>query len=265
MSARAARSVMLCLPLVLGGVALAQAPDAASRPRAVAEVSAAVELDRKIIADVKSKSELMKNLQYLSDVIGPRLTGSKNLEKANHWTAGKMKEYGLENVRLEPWEVPVGWERGHATMKLIEPANGRTIAVASSGWTPGTKGKVTGPVVALSARTKADLEKYKGKLKNAVVLLSPPREMQPITDLSYIGMRPNEPLDKSAGGRPSFAPKKGEAKKDEPKQAEAKKGELPLPPPPVAAGTGEPKKPEAKKDEAKKDPPKVDLKPPEKK
>ena len=57
----------------------------------------------------------MKNLQYLSDVIGPRLTGSENLEQANNWTAEKMKAYGLENVRLEPWEIPVGWERGKAT------------------------------------------------------------------------------------------------------------------------------------------------------
>jgi carboxypeptidase Q len=248
-----ARSVMLCLPFVVGGVALAQAPaarsvsEAAPAPRDAEAVSAAVELDQKIIADVKSRSELMKNLQHLSDVIGPRLTGSKNLETANHWTAAKMKEYGLENVRLEPWEIPVGWERGYARMKLIEPANGRTIAVASSGWTPGTKGKVTGPVVALSARTKADLEKYKGKLKNAVVLLSPPRDMAPITDLTYIGMRPDQPLDKSAGRRPSFAPKKAEAK-DDPKKGgppPALKKDVPAPQPNKA----EPKKGEAKKDQ----------------
>ena len=256
---RAVRSVMLCLPFVVGSVVLAQAPaarsvsEAAPAPRDAEATSAAVELDQKIIADVKSKSELMKNLQYLSDVIGPRLTGSKNLDKASHWTAEKMKEYGLENVRLEPWEIPVGWERGHATMKLIEPANGRTIAVASSGWTPGTKGKVTGPVVALQGRTKADLEKYKGKLKNAVVLVTPPGEMQPISDLTYFGMRPNQPLDKSAGGRQGFAPKK-EAPKEEPKKAappEELKKDVPAPQPVPAAA----KAAEAKKDEPKKDQP----------
>lgn len=246
MCARAARSVMLCLPLVVGSVALAQAPvarstsEAAPAPRATAALTAAAELDQKIIADVKSKSELMKNLQYLSDVIGPRLTGSKNLDRASRWTAEKMKEYGLENVKLEPWEIPVGWERGHATMRLIEPANGRTIAVASSGWTPGTRGKVTGPVVALTARTKADLEKYKGKLKNAVVLMFPPREMAPITDLSYIGMRPDQPLDKSAGARrPPFAPKGEEAKKDGPKKEEPKQGQPPAGERPRGFGGGE--------------------------
>ncbi|HET6575854.1 MAG TPA: M28 family peptidase [Fimbriiglobus sp.] len=265
MCARIARSLLLALPFVAGSVALAQAPatrpasEAAPKPRAVATVSAAAELDQKIIADVKSHSELMKNLQYISDVIGPRLTGSKNLDKASHWTAEKMKEYGLEHVRLEPWEIPVGWERGYARMKLVEPANGRTISVASSGWTPGTKGKVTGRVVALQARTKADLEKYKGKLKDAVVLLGAPGEMQPITDLSYFGMRPDQPLDKSAGRRPSFAPKKEEAKdgakKELPKKLELKSAELPLPPPPVAVGAEPPKKAEVRKAEPKKEQP----------
>jgi carboxypeptidase Q len=166
------------------------------------------DFDKAIIADVKANSELMKNLQYLSDVIGPRLTGSKNLERANNWTAEKMKAYGLENVKLEPWEIPVGWERGKATMKIIEPDNGRWLTIASAAWTPGTKGKVTGDVVILKGRTKAELEKYKGKLKGAVVLLNPPANVAPVTDLRYLG-----------GGQP---PKK-DAPKDEPKKEEPKK------------------------------------------
>ena len=96
-----------------------------------------------------------------------------------------MKSYGLENVRLEPWEIPVGWERGHARMKVVEPGTGLELLIASAGWTPGTKGKVVGEVVILKGRLKADLEKYKGKLKNAVVLTSPPANVAPITDLRY--------------------------------------------------------------------------------
>ena len=102
---------------------------------------AALDLDSKIIADAQKTSEIMKNLGYLSDVIGPRLTGSANLKRANEWTAEVMKRYGLSNVKLEPWEIPVGWERGTATMKLIDPDNGRSLTVCSAGWTPGTKGK----------------------------------------------------------------------------------------------------------------------------
>ena len=138
--------------------------DAAPEPRAALKP---VELDKAIIAEVKSNSELMKNLEYLSDVIGARLTTSKNLERANNWTAEKMKSYGLENVRLEPWEVPLAWERGKATMKILEPDTGRELMIASAGWTPGTKGKVSGPVVILKSGNKDELQKYKGKLKGA--------------------------------------------------------------------------------------------------
>jgi hypothetical protein len=174
------------------------------------EIKTAVDLDRAIIAEIKERSELMKNLQYLSDEIGARLTGSKNAERANNWTAEKMKEYGLENVRLEPWEIPVGWERGKASMKIIEPNTGRELIIASRAWTPGTNGKVTGPVVILKGRTKAELEKYKGKLKGAVILQSPPANVAPVTDLRYLGR----------GDAPA---KKDEPKKDEPKKEDPKK------------------------------------------
>jgi carboxypeptidase Q len=172
---------------------------------------AAASLDAAIIAEAKSsRSELMKNLQYMSDVIGGRLTGSRNLEKANNWTAEKMKAYGLENVRLEPWEIPMAWERGRATMKVVEPDNGRELLIASAGWTPGTKGKVTGPVVIVNVRTKDELQAFKGKLKNAIVLTRPPSTVAPVTDLTY--------------GPPSVGPKKDAPKKEPPKD-EAKKDE----------------------------------------
>src|SRR5262245_9804441 len=174
---------------------------------------AALDLDSKIIADAQKTSEIMKNLGYLSDVIGPRLTGSANLKRANEWTAEVMKTYGLQNVKLEPWEIPVGWERGTATMRLIDPDNGRTLTVCSGGWSPGTKGKLVSDVVVIDARSKADLEKYKGKLKNAVILRGAPQRVAPITDLNY----------GPGGGR-----RKDDAKKDDGKEAkkdDAKKGD----------------------------------------
>ncbi|MBM3982290.1 MAG: M20/M25/M40 family metallo-hydrolase [Planctomycetes bacterium] len=201
----------LCFLLALPA-APAPAVDVAPAPRAAVPATPA-EIDRALLAEIKARSELMKNLEHLSDRIGGRLTGSASLEKANRWTADKMKAYGLENVRLEPWEIPYGWERGKAEMKLIEPNTGRTLSIASRGWTAGTKGKVTGDVVLLKARSKAELQAYKGKLKNATVLLSPPANVKPVTDLSYL-----EPAPKKVD------PKKDEPKKDEPKKDEPKKG-----------------------------------------
>src|SRR5437588_4215297 len=89
--------------------------------RQAAQATDAATIDQKLINDAKVGTEIMKNLEYLSDVIGPRLTGSANLKRANEWTADKMRSYGLENVHLEPYEIPVGWERGPATCRLIEP------------------------------------------------------------------------------------------------------------------------------------------------
>ncbi|MDB5313859.1 MAG: Aminopeptidase [Gemmataceae bacterium] len=210
----AAVLVLPALCLVLTRVA--PAAETAPAPRAVdslARQTAPEDLDRALLSEVKANAELMKNLQYVSDVIGPRLTGSKNLERANEWTAAKMKEYGLENVRLEPWEIPIGWERGPASMTVVDPDTRVRCLVAAVGWTPGTKGKVTGEVVVLTARTKADLDKYKGKLKNAVVITGPPATVAPVTDLSY-GPLPPPPAKKDA-------PKKDEPKKEAPKTTDA--------------------------------------------
>jgi hypothetical protein len=208
----AARPALLAASFAAVTFLLAPTPaaDVAPAPRITP-----ADLDKLALAEVKARAELMKNLRYLSDEIGGRLTGSKNLERANQWTADRMKAYGLENVRLEPWEIPVGWERGKASMRVVEPATKTELLIAAGGWTPGTKGKVTGEVVVLKAKTKADLQNYKGKLKNAVVLLGPPTPVRPITDMTY--------------GPPTGPPaKKDEGKKEEPKKDEVKKeGEQP--------------------------------------
>lgn len=223
----------LSVALLLGALCLTLVPRLPAADPAT-KLSPA-DLDRALLTEIKAKSEIMKNLQYLSDVIGGRLTGSAALERANKWTAEKMKAYGLENVRLEPWEIPYGWERGPASMRVVEPNTGLSLLIASAGWAPGTKGKVTGDVVILTARTKKDLEAYKGKLKNAVVLTRPPTKVAPIGDLSYLGQRPerkDEPKkdaeSKKDGDAPADCaqpPAKGDDKKEPPKeQPQPKKG-----------------------------------------
>lgn len=199
----------------------------------VARAMTAPELDKALLDEVKANAEIMKNLQHLSDVIGPRLTGSKQLERANHWTAELMKKYGVENVRLEPWEIPYGWERGTASLKVVEPDTKVSCIVAAWGWTPGTKGKVTGPVVVLKATNMDELNSYKGKLKNAVIMTSPPQNVAPVTDTSYGPLPP---------------PKKTEPKKDEPKAKAVGIDQ-------IVAFTGEqpPKEGEKKAEQPKKD------------
>jgi hypothetical protein len=185
------------------------APPLVVQPAKVIAASAAdaLNLDRKIIADAKEGSEIMANLTYLSDIVGPRLTGSAALKQANEWTAEKMRSYGLTNVHLEPYTIPMGWERGSASARIIEPANGRTLVLAAMGWTPGTSGKIEGDVVVLTAKTTADLAALKGKLKNAIVLRGPPANVRPITDTGFPGGRDGLPL--GSGAAPGQRPERG--------------------------------------------------------
>jgi len=123
----------------------------------------------KIIETERDHSEVMANLEYLSDSIGPRLTGSARLKIANDWTAEKLKQYGLENVHLESYTIPRGWERGTISAHLIEP-NGLPVSLEQTAWTPGTNGKLSGPVVIMAADNEADLAAYRGKLRGAIVM-----------------------------------------------------------------------------------------------
>src|SRR5467141_13323 len=81
--------------LITGAFAWAQQPVPSPAPLAAKPLVPAEALDQKIIAGARSGSEVMTNLRYLSDMIGPRLTGSPALKRASDWTADKMRAYGL--------------------------------------------------------------------------------------------------------------------------------------------------------------------------
>ncbi len=134
--------------------------------------------ERQIISEIREHSELMDNLEYLSDQIGPRLTGSPQLERASQWTAEMFTKYGLTNVHLEKYSIPHAWMRGTATARIIAPTE-HPLTIASSAWAPGTKGKVRGPVVYFAATKPEDYAKYKGKLKGAIVIYQEPRPLSP--------------------------------------------------------------------------------------
>src|SRR5438034_2170513 len=118
-------------------------------------------------------SQVMPNLQYLSDVIGPRLTGSSAARAANDWTMARFKQYGLE-AHLEQWNFGGTWTRGPMWMRLTAPRVHDVVA-ASWAWAAGTNGKtVSGPVVRIDASTPESLDANKGKEKGAWVMLRPP-------------------------------------------------------------------------------------------
>ncbi len=185
-----------------------------------------------------NRSQVMKTLTQLTDVNGPRLTGSPGLYKANEWTRDAMKGWGLQNAHLEKWgPFGKGWTLKRFSMQVSEPLCIPLIAYPKA-WSVGTNGTVTAPVVLLDAKTEKDLEKYKGKLKGAIVLTSPVREVtahfEPQgtrhTDTQLLDMANADPSAPRArrpqGGPPAATPKaaeKGQAKAAEkaaPKAAE---------------------------------------------
>jgi carboxypeptidase Q len=143
------------------------------------------EMDKKIIEQVKKDEPALKaDLTYLADRIGPRLTGSPQLDRASHWTEEQFKAAGFANAHLESWQIANSWTREQATGRIVAPAE-QNLNLASGGWSPGTNGTVRGSVVGVSYRTAADLDQYHGKLKGAIVLMGAPREMdQPVNWLT---------------------------------------------------------------------------------
>jgi carboxypeptidase Q len=135
------------------------------------------DMDAKILEQVKAdEPELKKNLAYLADRIGPRLTGSAKLEQANHWTEEQFKAAGLSNAHLEPWTIEKAWTRGTATGRIVTPAE-QQLTLAAYGWSPSTKGAVRAQVIAIKAEKVEDLDQYKGKLKGAIVLVGSPGDL----------------------------------------------------------------------------------------
>jgi carboxypeptidase Q len=192
-------SLFACLVATPAGWAVAPPP-----PLTEAQVRAR-DLDHRIIAEARKDSRILTNLTHLSDQIGPRMTGSASLYKANLWALEEMKRLGLDNVHLEAWAAPEGWERGPATARLLDPDNGRALSVASMAWHPGTNGKVQGEVVILKAQSMKELQAYRGKLKNAIVLSAPPTRVRPLDQIDRGGPLGRGVVPERGAARPNFA------------------------------------------------------------
>ncbi len=145
-------------------------------PAAVEKVDA--EMMSKIRKEGMDNSKVMDTLSWMTDVVGPRLTGSPQMKHANEWTKTKLTEWGLENAQVEPWGTfGRGWSLDKFSANVIEPVPFPLIGYPKA-WTPGTNGAITGEVVYLDIKTEADFEKYRGKLKGAIVLSVPMREVK---------------------------------------------------------------------------------------
>ncbi|MGO9405404.1 MAG: M28 family peptidase, partial [Terriglobales bacterium] len=117
----------------------------------------------------------MTTLAELADGIGGRLTASPAYVRATEWAAAKFRSYGIENVRLEPFTIPAGWQRGTATGAMLSPLS-RPLHMASLGWAPSTPpGGVQGTVVMVADIGPDVLKSRKDELRGKIVFLDTAR------------------------------------------------------------------------------------------
>ncbi len=135
------------------------------------------DVNKRIIDIGKNHNQVMKHLDTLTHKIGPRLTGSPNLEKAMNWFMEQFKKIGCQNVHTEQWgEWPVGFHRGQRQIgRMVSPWK-LDFEFTSPSWTPGTTGLMRGPAV-VAPTTMEEFNAVKGKLKGAwlVSQTAPPR------------------------------------------------------------------------------------------
>src|SRR6476469_21508 len=124
-----------------------------------------------------NRSPVMQTLSYLSDVIGPRLTASPGMKRANEWTRDQLTKFGLQNAHLEAWgPFGRGWTLKKFSAQVSEPTAFPLIAYPKA-WSPGLSSPLTADVVYFDVKTEADFEKYKGKLNGKIVLTAPLRDV----------------------------------------------------------------------------------------
>jgi Peptidase family M28 len=116
-------------------------------------------------------SHVMEYASALFDGIGPRLTGSPNMKRANEWTRDQLTAMGCSNAHLEDWgEFGMGWQQRNTWVHMTSPDTAVFIAQAAP-WSPATNGAITAPVVAVKTiKEEKDFDAYKGKLAGKIIL-----------------------------------------------------------------------------------------------
>ena len=125
-------------------------------------------------------SHVMEYASALTDDIGPRLTGSPNMAKANAWTRDQFTAMGCANAHLDDWgEFGMGWQQVNTWVRMTSPDTAVFIAQATP-WSPATSGPVTGQVAYVNIQDDKDFDQYRGKLEGKIVLLGEMRPVPPV-------------------------------------------------------------------------------------
>jgi carboxypeptidase Q len=122
------------------------------------------------------RSRVMETTSYLTDVYGPRLTGSPNIKEAADWAQKTMKEWGLANVHAEAFPFGRGWQNQRFVAMAVTPRPYPLIGFPRA-WTGGTNGPITGEAVLAVIQNDRDFDAWRGKLRGKFVLTTTMRQV----------------------------------------------------------------------------------------
>ena len=168
---------LLLLPAVCLALLMAGALNLAAQSGDAVDLAAI----QRIKEEAFDRSQVMDTAWWLTEVHGPRLTNSPQMRAAADWAVKKLAEWGLVNVKQEPWGAQFGrgWSNERTVVHVIKPTPWPVLAYARA-WTPGTGTAITADAVLAPMANDADLEKFKGKLKGKLVLLQAARAVTPL-------------------------------------------------------------------------------------
>ena len=129
-------------------------------------------------------SKVMEYESYIVDVLGARLTLSRDMQRAQVWALDEMKKMGLSQVNSEAYmDYGVTWDNEYVSAHMVAPdympLNAYPVAYTSS-----TLGKINADAIVVDLQSKEDFEIYRGKLKGKAVLISSPAviDLQTLTN-----------------------------------------------------------------------------------
>jgi hypothetical protein len=162
-------------------------------------------INAKIREEGLKRSKVYETFTHFTEVIGPRLTGTPAHKTAAEYSRDRLKEWGLQNARLEAWEFGRGWTLEKQTIEMIEPRYLPLIGYAEA-WSSSTSGEIVGVPLMLGGKSAAELEPLRSKIKGAIVLSQPVQtvfedkdRMQPTTAQGDVAIgQPRHPVDQAA-------------------------------------------------------------------
>ncbi len=204
------RSIVLCSMLYVAFAVAGASPVQAQLPTDEVDT----EMVEKIKREGTDASQIMNTISFLTDVHGPRLTGSPLADEAAQWTVKQLESWGLQNAHLETWgPFGRGWTLEGCVVNMVEPRFAPMIAHVKA-WSPSTSRTVRSVPIYLDAKTPEELEAYRGKLSRAIVLIGEPRDVPALfeapatrnTDEALLRLANAQSISPRRRGTPSRSP-----------------------------------------------------------